>query len=76
MKIKVTVVYTLDGAMKTDVLVGTNVTLQRRGDSLDVGFPYRDGRYEHPTGTGGLGLDWVNYRHCDKVTRELMETDI
>lgn len=76
MKVRVKVVYYINGAVKTDVLIGTDATVQRQGDSVDVMFPHDDGVYEltgNKSNEGEGGVGFVNYRRCDKFTRQRVD---
>lgn len=77
---KIIVIHTIDGAVKTDILRATKICAQRRGDSLDVSFPEGDGFYEqsmsHQASNGSPGHWYVNYKNCEKFDLVSTETDI
>lgn len=69
---RVKIVYYVNGSVKTDILVGTDPTVQRRGKGVEVMFPHGDGRFEvtgNKSNEGDGGVGFVNYRVCDKFTR-------
>lgn len=76
---KIKVMYTINGAVKDDVLLGTEVSIQRNESAVHVQFPNGDGTYLRRFSKAVLDrsgkVSWVSYADCDRVERSKVESD-
>lgn len=68
----------VENSVKVDILTGSDISVQRKGDSLVVLFPGGDGRFERAgvsLDDGASGLFFLDYRLCEKFYQQNLGSD-
>jgi hypothetical protein len=76
---KVKITYVINGATKQDVLVASDMSIQREGSAVHIQFPNEDGtyliRFSRAVIKGYGSVSWVTYAQADRVERSKVKTD-